>query len=124
MEQAQHGVLPEHAGSGVAHHGFYLVATGTLITMDWTVGAGGFFGAETAAFEPEPGVSEESFAFFAATDVVMRAAIDSNHCRHGFPFTSEPPVREWFCRWHLGSECDVIAGRTAFHGLKYCTMSN
>ena len=120
MEQAQHGMLREHARSGVAHHGFHLIATRALIAMNRAIGACGFFRTEAAALQPEPGVSEESFAFVAATDLVMCAAIDPNHRRHGFPFTGKPLVREQFCRRRLGNEGDAIAGRSAFHAVEYC----
>jgi len=110
VEQAQHGMLPEHAGSGVAHDDFDLFATGRLIAMDWAVGARGFFRTEAAAFQPEPGVGEEPFTLVAATDVMMGAAIDSDHCRHGFPFARKPLVLERFRRCRLVIESDVIAG--------------
>jgi hypothetical protein len=46
----------------------------------------------------------------AATGFVMRAAIDLNHCRHGFPFARKPPILERFCRCRLVIERDAIAG--------------
>jgi len=53
MPQAQNGMPPEHARSGVTHDDFDLLAPVTLIAMHRAIRAGRLFGAEPATVQTQ-----------------------------------------------------------------------
>jgi hypothetical protein len=95
VAQTQERVLPQHAGAGVTHDGFDLVAAAALIAVDRTLGAGGFFGAETTSLQPDCGVVKKSVTFLAQTGHgrMFVPAMEADHRFHGVPFAGQAGTR-------------------------------
>ena len=71
VTQAQNRVTPQHAGTGMAHDRFHLVAPVTLITMHRTTGAGRLLRPKPATIQSHGGIIQQSPAFLAG---VLRPA--------------------------------------------------
>ncbi len=92
MPQGQDGVFPHHARPGIAHHGFDLFAALRLVAMHRTIGAGRFAFAETAAFQTDARIIEQTLARRAELGIwriVMIAAIADDHRLNCFQLTPQ-----------------------------------
>jgi len=94
--QAQERMLPEHARTGITHDDSGLLTALALIAVHGTVGAGWLGLAEAAALEPQVGVVQKLLAFGTqpARRLMMVAAVNADHRRHGFPLPRQPGAPE------------------------------
>jgi hypothetical protein len=88
MAQAQNRMLPQHARTGVTHHRSDLFALETLITMDWTLGAGGLVRPKPTALQPDGSIIQKLPALRTKGRVgmVMAFAVIANHRCKRLPF--------------------------------------
>jgi len=91
MAEAQNGVAPEHAGTGITHNRSNLLAPDALIAMDGAPGADGFVRPKPAAIQPNGGIIQELPALRAkgGADMVMGLTVTADHGGHGLVFTGE-----------------------------------
>jgi hypothetical protein len=87
VPEAQNRVTSEHAGAGISHGCFHLVAPVALITMNRAMGAGWFPGPKPAAVQPQSGIFQQTPAFRAKAGrcLVVILAITPDHRGHRFP---------------------------------------
>ena len=87
---------PNHARSGVTHHGFDLVATRALVTMDGTTGAGRLLRSKPTPLQARARVIQELPALRTRrrSVVVVTEAVKLDHGGHGFPFPTQPAIFE------------------------------
>ena len=106
-------MMPEHAGAGISHDCFYLVAPVALITMNRTMGAGWFPGPKPAAVQPQSGIVQQSPAFRAKAGrcLVVIVAITPDHRGHRFPLPHQTPADGF-----IQGQLELGAG----HGLFFC----
>lgn len=117
--EAHDRMFPDHARAGVAHDDTHLFPPLTLIAMHRALGTGWFFGTKAAALQARIGIVQELFAVRAqfTAGVMMIAAINVRHRRHGFPFAGEAFFSEVILRFpgrlHSGNQFDWFSGH--FH---------
>ena len=89
MVEAEEGMFPEHARTGVAHHDAHLFAPSFLVTVHRAFGAGRFFRAKLATVQSQSSIIQQALAILAQRAVMMIATIDLNHCPDRLPFTGK-----------------------------------
>jgi len=97
----------EHARAGVAHHHPDLLPPHTLIAMDGTIGACGFFRSKPAALQSHPGVIEQLLALRAKVGgrIVLVPAFA------GEPFVGESSRQDFWGDWRHDRRCNVFQSR-------------
>jgi hypothetical protein len=113
VPEAQNRVTPKHAGAGISHDCFYLVALVALITMNRTMGTDRFPGPKPAAVQPQSGIVQQSLAFQAKAGrcLVVILAITPDHRRHRFPLSHQALA---------GGDIQGQLELGASHGLFFC----
>lgn len=102
MPDGQQGMMPKHAGTGIAHDIADLFPHFRLITVDRAVAAGCLVFLEGAVFEPEPGIFQK-FTAVAAEFIpcmVVVPAVDTDHALNGFAFPLHPGMNVCFSLLH------------------------
>jgi hypothetical protein len=83
MAQAQDRMPPQHARAGITHHRSDLLAPGTLIAVNRTLGAKGFSGPKPAALQPGGGIIQQPLTLRAKRrpGSMMDVAVTANAMR-------------------------------------------
>ena len=95
MPQGFEGMIQQHPGPGIAHHGPNLFPLCRSVAMNLALFAGAFERAVAAGFQPPAGVGQQAAARLAQLRVVLLAtAIEAYHplYRPFFPFDAIHPI--------------------------------
>jgi hypothetical protein len=99
MTDSEEGMAVNHLWPGVTHYIQDSFSHLRLVTMDWTIGAGGFVLAETAGYGPSLGISEQLIAIGTEITSPMKIpAVNLDHLLKSLGFPLDAFVHE---RLHL-----------------------
>ena len=127
MAQAQNRMLPQHARTGVTHHGSDLLAPDALIAMDRALGTDGLVRPKPAVLQPEGGIVQKLPALQAKgrVGIVMAFAVTADHGGNCFPFPGKTLAGRASAAWFaLCNHWPQVKGFGGFHIIQLTRASH